>query len=203
MNWPVSSHRLHQRAICLSTSDAGEVSTLLPFFDGAGQIQRVMVVSPSRRELRFFAAAEADLRIPWWGPIEISPSFPVLRVLEYEDLEELARLWHFDPWRQLAARGYQGGPRAQWLRQTNSAGRFLLPKFDVEKVYYSRDLTRVVWLLCAKTAQKNTKTWKRFRPEFLPPIQEAAPQPPLDERAGWQLAPFWSRENGAQSPAPL
>ena len=105
MAWPVASQRLHQRALRFSPSEVGEVSTLLPFFDGEGRVQRVMLLSASRREIRFFALTEAAVRIPLWGPIDIRSSFPALRVLEYEDLDELSQLWHYDPWWSLTSRG--------------------------------------------------------------------------------------------------
>lgn len=188
MAWPISAHRLRNRVLRLSSSAAGECCTLLPFFDGWGVVQRVMVVSPASDELRFFAPAEVWLRIRLWGPIELSTSFPTLRVLEYEDLDALTRLWHYDPWWLLTSRDEPRDERSQLLRPTNSVDSFRQVG-TVQRLLYTRDLTRVSWVICQKGG---STTWKRFDAAFLPKRDFVEPpRVPKDAGWEWQLAPFW------------
>jgi hypothetical protein len=188
MGWPVSSHRLRDRLLCLS-SGRSEKCTLLPFFDASGVVQRVMVVSPGTSEIRFFAPGDACVRIGLWGPIDLATSSPALRVLEYEDLDWLAGLWHYDPWWVLTSRDNPQGTRAQRLKPTNAVDRFAVKLGQVQRLLYARDLTRVVWLVCKKG---ESTTWKRFRPDSLPEREMVEPPPARVPRAwAWRLAPFW------------
>ena len=148
-----------------------------------------MVVSPGTDTIRFFAPEEGRVQIGLWGPIQVATADPALRVLEYEDLESLAGLWHYDPWWVLTARGEQPGARVQPLKPTNTVERFATKLGQVQRLLYARDLTRVVWLVCKKG---ESTTWKFFRPSFLPERPTVAPPPPRRPRTyGWQLAPFW------------
>jgi hypothetical protein len=188
MRWPVSSHRLRNRGLCLS-SGSGEPCTLLPFFDAGGRVQRVMVVSAGRSELRFFAPAEVRVRIGLWGPIYLATSFPALRVLEYEDLEALTGLWHYDPWWVLTSRDAPRDARTRLLKPTNTVDRFATKLGQVQRLLYARDLTRVVWLVCKKG---ESASWRYFRPGFLPERETVEPPPRRASRDyAWQLAPFW------------
>jgi hypothetical protein len=186
---PVSSHRLRDREVCLLPGSPGEKCTLLPFFDSGGVVQRVMVVSSEVGELRFFAPSEAAVRIPLWGPIQLASSSPALRVLEYEDLEPLTSLWHYDPWWLLTSPDESRSERTQLLKQTNCAGRFDPAAGNVQRLLYARDLTRVAWLVC--TSGQST-TWKRLRTKLLPQRAAAVSgEERSSVRFAWRLAPFW------------
>lgn len=189
MGWPISSHRLRNRVVCLS-SGRSEQCTLLPFFDASGVVQRVMVVSPETSEIRFFAPGDVCVRIGLWGPIHIATSSPALRVLEYEDLDSLTGLWHYDPWWVLTSPDKPQDSRAQQLQPTNTVGRFATKLGQVQRLLYARDLTRVVWLVCKKG---ESLTWKYFRPAFLPEREIVEPPPARVSRTYvWRLAPFWT-----------
>jgi hypothetical protein len=191
MALPVSSHRLRGRELRLEPGLAGESCTLLPFFDSGGVVRRVMVVTAGTSELRFFAPSEAVVRIPLWGPIQLATSSPALRVLEYEDLDPLKSLWHYDPWWLLTSPGEPQNDRARLLKQTNCVGRFDPAAGTVQRLLYARDLTRVAWLVCTSAG---STSWKRFRSKLLPQREEVPSKEPRGSRKfGWQLAPFWSR----------
>ena len=117
---------------------------------------------------------------------QLAGSSSGLRVLEYEDIETLTGLWHYDPWWLLTSRD----ARARTLKTTNAVNRFKLKAGPVQRLMYARDLTRVEWLVHKKG---ESTAWKRFRPALLPDVAIVTAPPPrrMSRRRRWQLAPFW------------
>lgn len=189
IGWPVSSHRLHERAVRLAHADRAEPCTLLPFFTREGQIERVMVVRAERSELLFLDPTEVKLHVPLRGPVPLRSS---TRVFSYEDVDRLVGLWHYDPWWVLTAPDAQYEPRSRILKQTNCVDSFVLDKYTVQSLTYSNDLRRVVWLVC-KNSQGSV--WKRFRPKYLPEQVPGFVSSGLTRRPpAWRLAPFWQAD---------
>lgn len=188
MRWPISSVRLQECALRLS-SGPDEKCTLLPFFNAGGRVQRVLVLKSQTSEIRWFSPAEVRVRIGLWGPLKLGTEFPTLCALEGGDREWLTDLWHYDPWSQLAARDASQGARARLWQASNTAGRFAPKLGQVLWLRYSRDLTRVLWLVCKKS---QSVTWKYFRSAWLPERQAVEVPPRNRSRTtAWQLAPFW------------
>jgi len=187
--FPVSSRRLHDRAIRLPSAEETATGTVLPFFDVDGVIERVMVLISGSTEIYFFDPTQQAPNIPLWGTIAFDDSYSGLRILNYENFDQLTHLWHYDPWWILTAKYAVQNPRALFLWQTNCVNSFLLKGREIEDVLYSRDLSRVKWVSSKKG--KST-SWQRFQAKLLPPRVEA-PAVPLPDRRGssWELAPFW------------
>ncbi len=192
--WPISSESLHRRGVDLPADATGR-STLLPFFDSRGVIHRVMVVPQDGDDIYFFSPREVRLRWPWWGRMDLVTLAPTLTLLEFEDLEFLTTLWHYDPWWLLAS----ASPRAQRLKPTNVVDRFAERVGNVQRLQYSRDLRRVLFLVYKKGQSAG---WCRFCSALLP-VRQNEDETPLEpmstsqrRKTVWILDPFWRAATG-------
>lgn len=187
--WPVSSDSLHRRDADLPVG-ASRQCTLLPFFDSQGVIHRVMVVTDGADDIYFFSPRDVPLRLPWWGRVDLVTDAPTLNTLEFEDLEFLTTLWHYDPWWLLAS----ASARAQRLKPTNVVDRFAERVGNVQRLQYARDLRRVLFLVYRKGQSAG---WCRIRPAVLPVRRNGDDTPfepvPTSQRrkTAWRLDPFW------------
>jgi hypothetical protein len=186
----VKSDQLHERAMAFYPSGEQEVVTLLPFFAATGEIRRVMIVGRGQDAVRFFSPGEVRLRIGWRGPIRCDTTRMQLRVVEYEDLEPLVGLWHYDPWWLLTSGEVMDGQRKKMLMESNCAGRFADELGIVTRLYYARNLSRVQALMRVKGEEAGCT---RFRSKWLPAREPATVEDCRQRGAdrSWQLAPFW------------
>ena len=180
--FPVRARRLHGRSLH-TRHESIENATLFPFFTRAGQVKRVMVVAAESAKLRTFAPAELSVSIPFWGPIQVAGR---LEELNTRLLDELARMWHFDPWWLLADRRFSDDAAAPLLKKTNCVDLFAK---RVSDVFYRRCLDRLLWV---SEHRKEGMAIKPYRAEMLPHREETTSSPRAHRQAGWVLAPFWS-----------
>jgi len=187
----VSSDQLHERALTFCPSGQQEVVTLLPFFDAAGKIHRVMIAGQGEDAVRFFSPQGSGLRIGWRGPIRCDMSRMQLRVVEYEDLEPFVGLWHYDPWWLLTSGEVMDGERKKLLMESNCVGNFSDKCGAVTRLYYARDLSRVRGLAYGTGDQA---VYKSFRSKWLPERQPATVENGRQLRTdySWRLEPFWA-----------
>jgi hypothetical protein len=182
---PVSSSSLRRRTLVTPEWTLARAG-LFPFFDRSGVISRVMVVGAESSQLWLFDPSQAELRIPFFGPIVLQPLPSTLRRLEGLQLAEVEGLWHFDPWWVLGDPRFALSDVAQALKATNCLERFAWP---VGALYYRRDLSRVSLVVRRK---KQGMEFKRFPKDVLPERPDSAPPAPKPHAAiRWKLDPFW------------
>ena len=179
--FPVRAQRLH-RCHLRTRHETIENATLFPFFSRGGQVQHIMVVAADLTELRTFAPAKVSVSIPFWGPIQVAGH---LEQLNARLLDELGRLWHFDPWWLLADARFQGEAAVPLLKRTNCVDVF---SKRVSGMFYRRCLDRLVWV---SERSKDGMTIKVYRPEMLPNREELTASPRAHRPVGWVLSPFW------------
>ena len=180
--FPVRAHRLHRRYL-ISRHESIKNATLFPFFSRAGQVKHVLVVAAESAALRTFAPADVSVSIPFWGPIQVAGR---LEQLNARLLDELARLWHFDPWWLLADERLQNEAAVPILKRTNCVDIF---SKRVSGLFYRRCLDRLVWI---SERSKDGMTIKVYRPEMLPNREETTSSPGAHRPARWVLSPFWA-----------
>lgn len=188
---PVSARRLHTRPVRLRDAVLEEAS-LFPFFDAAGDVRSLMLVSPASSSI-LLLEAEADLaRVPWLGPVELGADLAEHRDSDAGHAEALAGgLWHYDPWWALKASRYEGHPAVPVLKATNCVDLFPKP---VVACYFARDLTRVVgFARKGHSGAEIDRTLLDYLPVLVPPEAEPSPGP---SPTGWTLDPFWQRRTG-------
>jgi hypothetical protein len=80
--------------------------------------------------------------------------------------------------------------RKKLLKESNCAGKFAEKLGPVTRLYYTRDLSRVRWLMHMKGEQA---TYTRFHSKWLPERRPATVEDCRRRRADytWGLEPFW------------
>ncbi len=181
--WPtVRASRIHHRSLWVNDRQYLG-ATLFPFFDGQGLVARVLLVDASSADLATFRVDQMQARIPAWGAMRLIGS---LDPLSDETIDELAPLWHFDPWWLLKDPRFDGLWFIPVLKQTNCADAF---EQRITDVSFSPTLTHVRRVSVAAD-QPETHS-KRFRPEMLPARETEPMQKDATGKAGWVLDPFW------------
>jgi hypothetical protein len=188
-----SSHYLHGRTVAGGDQE-WEGATLFPFFDDAGHVRRVVLVSDAPCEMRVFDPSAAVVR-RGWGKFELEGDLPRLRL---DEARLLTQLWHFDPWWMLTAPPWVGRDLVAMLVATNCCGKLRTRRHNCEiaRLYYRRDLTRVVRAVYEKSGQEQYPAFSScVLPERKPPVAADAP---FKRKPRWRLALFGER--GASAP---
>ena len=158
-------------------------ATLFPFFDRLGSVSQVLIVAAGSSELRTFRADTTRAWIPFWGPIRITD--PIV-ALDEALTDQLAGLWHYDPWWLLKDAVFHGQAAATILQSTNCADAFDRQPADL---VFSSCLTNLRTVRVPQSTQECES--KRFQPEMLP-AREPTPCSGTQTRGtGWQLDPIW------------
>jgi hypothetical protein len=200
-----SSVYLHDRTV-LAAGQELEEATLFPFFDDAGAVRRVLLVSNAPCEMRVFDPSSAAVRRRW-GQLELEGDLPRLR---FDEARLLRQLWHFDPWWMFTVPPWSGRDLAAMLVETNCSGKLRTRRrnHEITRLYYQRDLTRVVRAVYGKSGQEQ---YPAFSACVLPERKSpgVAEAPPLG-KPRWRLDPCWiargkptarfAGERGAQAP---
>ncbi|MCA9179156.1 MAG: hypothetical protein KDB14_32065 [Planctomycetales bacterium] len=160
--------------------------TVLPFFRHDGAVQCCLLLKDEGGEIRRLNDP-AELKVPWWGPLQVSRSW--LELPTFEQLDEIARCWHYDPAWKLRLPNFRHHPLRRALRATNCAQRFTT---HVTELYFQPQLR------CALRVWEKSKgqgEYKRYRPELLPAPprlrKDAADSSWSDRGPRWVLAPIW------------
>ena len=114
-----------------------EAASLFPFFQRAGNVPWVMVVAPKRPDIFFFrntpgTIKKSDDRIVIKKPLQ------TWHDLRTSDQNEIAALYHYDPWWVLGEKRFHGNKAVPILKATNIVDTFI--RHPVE---YSEDLMQV------------------------------------------------------------
>lgn len=178
----VRASRLHERQLACGDTCIRQ-ATLFPFFDRAGSVDHVLVVDADSSELRTIRLDETRAWIPRWGPIRLNG--PLLN-LDEDVVDQLAPLWHYDPWWLLKDARFESQAAVPILQLTNCAESFDQPPADL---LFSPRLTN----LCKVRFPVPSKEYEshRFTPEMLP-TRDPTRSPGVQTRGvGWYLDPMW------------
>ena len=182
----VRSTRLRERALVCGQASIRR-ATLLPFFDRAGSVAQVMIVDADSSDLRTFKVDRARARIPTWGAIRIEG---LIDTLDEFVIDQLAGLWHFDPWWLLRDERFRDNAVIPILQSTNCA-----EVFDEQpaSLLFSGCLTELRKVRFAAPSENYEN--RQYCDEMLP-LREPTPLAGRKTRsAGWRLAPVWRCES--------
>ena len=181
----VRASRLHQRIICGDTFVPQ--ATLFPFFDTNGGVDQVLIVDAYSPDLRIFKLNETRISIPFWGSIRIVGQ---LHFLDERIADQLAPLWHYDPWWLLKGRRFEFESAVPTLKRTNCVDSFEEPPADL---LFSLDL-KAVRKVRFHVPSKEYKS-HRFRPEMLPRREQVRAPVAESKTGGWRLDPLWQTDH--------
>ena len=189
-NWfPVSASRLKDCHL-ITDDEVLRKGAILPFFNAFGVISIVLIVDNDSEELQIFRTGEVSLRVPLMRAVRITG--PV-EALSESNIDELAPLWHYDPWMSLKKGRFVDNDFAPVINSTNCVNRFLRPVAYTKEVWYQRRLQKLAFL---STGKDDSTSFKAFTAAMLPDIATRPPAKarPIDSAiraGGWKLAPFW------------
>jgi hypothetical protein len=184
---PISAKRFARRKVVMLDGTIPK-ATLLPFFNAEGKTQAVLLVDPQSTDLKMFWEP-SRIAVPWWGAIRVD-DYP--EEVTEDDLEELARLWHFDMWRLLADKPYADNELTETLKATNSVGQWRAP---VKNLWYAGDLSRVRWVTVKGS---DSDSIQAFSTEALPETRPLLKTKSASRQSGWELIPFWQAAKSAR-----
>ena len=189
---PVSAGRLRSRAVKYGRVRIRALS-LFPFFDPSGRVRRVMATTPDSSDIYVLPAGDHLPRIPGFGDIRVPERVGLLRPIQRSDLEELQRLWHYDPWWVLAHERFAGHWARTALMETNYVER---SEKNVVRLYYRSDLSRTEWILVKEGPL--SYSFDRWSELWFPPRARRrgsrASLPRGKETSAWVLDPIWTRK---------
>ncbi len=186
---PVRAKGLLKRGVVIGQTAVDDAS-LFPFFDRAGHVKMLMLVSEHSDEI-VFIDCESGTASAWpWRRIclnvEGAEAFEPARP---DTIERACRLWHFDPWWVLGEPRYAGHWAVPHLKQTNFVGK---TEREVFSVMYRGDLSRISWVVLADHGGQ-AKHWRAdLLPSDHPPaLPTVATKGHARHARGWRLAPVW------------
>jgi len=180
---PVSAKSLHRRQVRIG-DEVLESTSLFPVFDSRGHVRQVLALSPDSSQIQLLRWRAGDFVVPLWSAVRVTGESAWLRPASDDRLDELADLWHYDPWWMLEGSRYRRHKAAEYLKATNCADRFT---GDVRAIWFRRDLSQLSWVEVRSFSEFNLQRW---RPDLLP--KRSVMAPPRRRAAGaWQLDPAW------------
>ena len=112
--------------------------------------------------------------------------------LNESTLDELAPLWHYDPWWLLKDERFESEWAVPILKSTNCADAFERQPADL---LFSTCLTQLRMVRFPVPAESQED--RRYRPEMLP-AREMPAFAHMEQRAtGWHLDPWWADPKAA------
>ena len=178
----VRASQLHQRTL-VCRDLAIQEATLFPFFDDQGATEHVLIVEARSSDLRTFRLHDSRVWIPGRGKVRLDVS---IRPLEEHVVEQLAPLWHYDPWWLLTDERFASEAAVPILKQTNCVDRFEQEPADL---VFSACLSGVRKVKFARPSEEYQT--KLFCPDMLPPREFAQSEDRGATTPGWHLDPFW------------
>lgn len=159
----ISQHSLHEVGFEFRDRRVTGAS-LFPFFDREGKTHALMFTSPEDDRIALINFERHYVSGRRWfqrlRPQRIGLRNADLSDSTAADSERLARLWHFDPWWELAADRYSAHPAVPALKSTN------IPGFDerISRVWFDRTLAHVTKV---GFGEGESLRVKRFIPDML------------------------------------
>ena len=181
---PLSSKRLRRRTVVVDRRRY-EGIWIFPFFENDGNVEQIVLILPDTTDMLLIDASSDKVEAPLFKPMRIKTG---AAVLEKGRLDELGKLWHFDPDWVLNEERFKGHWARAVLRNTNCVDR--LPK--KAKLYYRRDLSRIQWTTYPKDGEEDhIGKWDAgLLPANPPPLERRSKSAPI---LRWVLDPIWSR----------
>jgi hypothetical protein len=136
---PVAASNLCRRAVQLADRYLAE-ATLFPFFDRAGVVQVILLLTPASDEILVLPWSRELVSVPFRGSICIAAGWADLRGVAGSVSGVLLKAWHFDPRWVLKEEPYVFHRMMPELTLTNCAGRC---RKKIKMLYFRRDLSRV------------------------------------------------------------
>lgn len=113
----IPARSLHRRTVQLLDQEL-RLATLMPFFDRAGNVDSVMLVSPNSS--RILLVEPRRIRVRLWRRIQIEANEFELPDTTAAGAWKLVRdAWHYDPWWLLAKPRFAGHPAVPALKSSN------------------------------------------------------------------------------------
>ncbi len=180
-----SARSLHGTTLRIGSRSYSQTS-VFPFFDASGRVQRFMLILPHSPAILDLAARPGAVTRHWWG-LQIAAGLEPRSL--GDQAGELGRLWHYDPWWVLAKPRFSDHPAKAALKATNIVDRLGRATFDL---LYSPDLSRITHL-----------RWLSWRPPWIhhSPFTADLLPPAISRRdavqpsTGWRLNPSWMAKN--------
>lgn len=166
---------------------------LFPFFGSEGGARGLMILPPTGSEVYWMPIEGGSVYVRWMAPVFRADTAPIPVVVGPEELAEMARWWHYDPWWMLDQPRYQGLDGAEILKGTNAAP--LLRKQHIRSIIYARDLSRIRWVVARPPGE--SAEWRRWSTGRLPSrANTGSKSTPAKARSSggvrrWRLAPMW------------
>ena len=183
---PVAASNLRRRAVQLADRYLAE-ATLFPFFDRAGVVQAILLLTPASDEILALPWASELVRVPFRGAIGIAAGWADLRGVAGPVSGVLLNAWHFDPRWVLKEEPYVFHRMTPELTVTNCVGRC---RQKLNMLYFRRDLSRVSLYTGRDSEAIVINCWD----STLLPDQPAAAARPCASKARstvWALDPIW------------
>lgn len=194
MFWMVGQHALHDTSVDFLDQRVESMS-IFPFFDAKGNTRALMLTETESGEILLVPYRPNLFKRLLLRPKQIRLKRADLRNRGFDQAQRLAKLWHFDPWWELADERYSHHSAAPLLRSTNLLG-FGRP-FD--RLWFDSSLSRA--RLVAVGSGEETKL-KRFSPKLIENVRSQRRVLPEPRRASkslrqeWKLRPFWQGGQG-------
>lgn len=185
---PVTARRLRHRAVQANDGVLPDV-TFLPLFEASGNVRQVLLVSAAPAQVSLLDWSPGLVRVPVFGPIQLSQAAAALRPASDLQLSLSGTLWHFDRDWLLDQERFARGDAYQALRAGNCTDRWSEP---VRMLWFRRDLSRVVLVGVRRNGGVELKGWSdRFLPKDRPHPKMPPRRPGAGARGGWVLEPIW------------
>lgn len=191
---PIAAKRLH-RCRLRFTDDVQWRASVFPFFERSGEVQLLLIVRYDAPQLYATQLRPDWIQSshPWSVKRAESASTELTPLSEGDTLEQLAQLWHFDPWWVLRETPFASHFATPVLKATNCVER--LPA-QTRSLVFDPSLSRVHGVVL----QEGTGTVTRLWEAALLRERDAAPERDAALGAGilpvhgrWALAPIWLR----------
>ena len=193
---PIPARSLHRRKVRIGDDVFDDVS-LFPFFNQAGQVKHVLVLRDDTSQICLMRWRPGDFAVPLWSAVKVTGESAWLPPLSEDGLEELAGLWHYDPWWVLNARRYRKLWAVDELKATNCVHKLTV---DVKTLWFRRDLSRSNWVEVRSHSEYNLQRWKA---RLLPDPPASADHRGRQGAATWRFDPVWARWTAQRRGGPV
>jgi hypothetical protein len=188
---PISAKRLHRCRLRFADGVQWRAS-VFPFFERSGEVQALLIIRYDAPEL-YAASYRADwiqYSHPWSVKRVLSPSTDLAPLTKGDTLNELARVWHYDPWWVLREPPFTNHVATAALQTTNCVDR--MPR-ETRSLAFDPNLSHVHSITVHEGDHARTRLWETaWLPERFEETYAVGMAP---VRGRWVLDPIWMREH--------